>query len=137
MLRKFIIVVLSSLLSLTLIAPNTAIASARNKTLVRNCDLTSYQSKLILIACGNGSEGISGIKWIFWGKNSAAGKGTYYLNNCVPHCWNGKVLKKRVQVFLTGPKDRNGKYFLTKLEIRSPSGNIPLSESTFLFETMY
>jgi hypothetical protein len=124
-------------MALNVVYPNAANATSKHKSFVQNCGITSYQPKLIWIACGDGGEGISGIKWIFWGKNSAAGKGTYYVNNCVPYCWNGKVFKKRVQVFLTVPKDRNGKNFLTKLEIRSPNGNIPLSDSDFLYESMY
>jgi len=135
--RKTFTKIFGLLLIFNFIAMGPTSASIRHPSLVQNCGFTSFQPKSIWLACADGGEGIRGIKWMFWSKKSAVGKGTYFVNDCIPYCANGSIHEKRVQVFLTVPKIRKGKTFLTKLEVRSPTGNIPLSESSFLYEIMY
>lgn len=56
----------------------------------------------IVLSCGDGGSGISGITWSEWNIEEAVGYGTAYQNSCSPNCANGSMITSPVTVVLNG-----------------------------------
>ena len=56
----------------------------------------------IVLACGDGNESVSGIRWTGWGSTFAAGRGTISIDDCTPNCAAGRDHFYPVVVLLTG-----------------------------------
>jgi hypothetical protein len=105
-------------------------AGGSSQTALNTCGFSEYKPKRIFLACGDGGEGIHSIKWIFWTSNTATGKGTYFINNCVPSCADGKYLEKPVQLFASQRKIVHGRYQFTRFVVHSSRGNLPYIGTT-------
>jgi hypothetical protein len=75
----------------------------------------------IVLACGDGNESISGLKWTGWGSTFAAGRGTISINDCTPNCAAGHDHFYPVMVLVTGH------------ETCKPSGKIAYAKVTIAF----
>ncbi|HEX4062368.1 MAG TPA: hypothetical protein VHY58_15240 [Streptosporangiaceae bacterium] len=53
-----------------------------------------------VIACGDGSEYLSGLRWSSWTPGEATATGRFSLNNCTPNCAQGKYSHSDVLVVL-------------------------------------
>jgi len=56
------------------------------------------------------------VKWQKWGRSSAYGVGTVWLNNCKPYCYDGSWSARKGSVQLGSPK--NGKYTAMTISYR-------------------
>lgn len=55
-----------------------------------------------VLACGDGGNGLTGVRWTNWTPAGATGAGTEYLNACIPNCAEGKIIDYPVDIALTG-----------------------------------
>lgn len=58
-----------------------------------------------LLACGDGSDGLTGVHWTSWTPAGATGVGTEHLNNCIPNCGGqaeSRFVDYPVKISLTG-----------------------------------
>ena len=55
-----------------------------------------------MIACGDGTQSIDGIKWVGWGSAFTAGRGILTLDDCNPNCAAGHDHSYPVVVLLSG-----------------------------------
>jgi hypothetical protein len=85
-----------------------------------DCIHGQYKPKKIIIACGDGSEYLTGLKWSSWSSTKASGTGTVKLNNCKPSCVAGhfisypaKVALTRVEHCSAAPKTRFSRLTIT------------------------
>jgi hypothetical protein len=53
-----------------------------------------------MIACGDGSEYLSRLRWSSWTSGAATATGRFSLNNCTPNCAQGKFSHSDVLVVL-------------------------------------
>lgn len=93
--------------------PTTTSAPAHGVTSVRSCyEAPSVRPTLILIACGDGGEGVSDIRWTSWGAQGALGRGTHFERVCEPNCAEGHDVTTPVSVRLSAPlKSSRGTVF--------------------------
>ncbi len=108
--------------------------SPPNASWVANCTKSQYKPKSILLACGDGTNGLVNLKWSHWSTTKATGSGVNAVNDCTPNCVNGKVKKTRVTVTLSKPircAHRKHKVFdHALLRFRGQTG--PQSRQTFV-----
>ncbi|MGW7362322.1 hypothetical protein ACWGI8_02590 [Streptomyces sp. NPDC054841] len=57
-----------------------------------------------MIACGDGNNGLTALKWSKWGETTATGSGLNYVNDCIPYCAAGKFHSYPVSVRLELPE---------------------------------
>ncbi|GAA3378901.1 hypothetical protein GCM10020367_60290 [Streptomyces sannanensis] len=57
-----------------------------------------------LLACGDGNNGLTTLRWSTWGPTSAVGSGLDVLNDCQPYCAAGKFHAYPVTVKLDRPE---------------------------------
>lgn len=130
--RKILLmVVLGALVA----APAMALASSRSASVwVTNCTRSQYQPRSILLACGDGTNGLVKLKWSHWSSSKASGSGIDAYNTCTPTCVAGKLKQARVTVTLSKPircAHRKHQVFDTAvLRFRGHSG--PHSRQTFV-----
>jgi hypothetical protein len=111
--------VLALLAAAALAGPASA---AGNPTVLADC-LGKPQVKpdTIVLACGDGNQSVSGIKWAGWGSTFAAGRGTISINDCTPNCAAGHDHFYPVVVLVTGR------------ESCMPSGKVAYAKVTIAF----
>ncbi|MFF3325047.1 hypothetical protein [Streptomyces sp. NPDC002889] len=56
-----------------------------------------------LLACGDGNNRLTALRWSSWGPTSAVGSGLDLVNDCQPYCAAGKFRSYRVTVRLDRP----------------------------------
>ncbi|MGW2561748.1 hypothetical protein ACWCXB_21330 [Streptomyces sp. NPDC001514] len=81
-----------------------------------------------LIACGDGNNGLTALKWSEWGRSSAKGSGLNYVNDCIPYCAAGKFHSYPVEVTLQRPepwKKDPGQLRFTQLHIKFTTDSKP------------
>ncbi|MDT0615821.1 hypothetical protein [Streptomyces lancefieldiae] len=57
-----------------------------------------------VLACGDGNSRLSALRWVRWDANSAVGRGTNAINDCVPYCAAGAFHSYPVTVRLDQPR---------------------------------
>ncbi|WSB04855.1 hypothetical protein OIE54_39855 [Streptomyces sp. NBC_01794] len=57
-----------------------------------------------LLACGDGNNRLTALRWSSWGPKSAVGSGLDVVNDCQPYCAAGKFHSYRVTVRLDRPE---------------------------------
>ncbi len=78
-------------------------AAAAHPTVLASClGAPQVRPDTIVLACGDGNESVSGIKWTGWGSTFAAGHGTISIDDCTPNCAAGHDHSYPVVVLLTG-----------------------------------
>ncbi len=77
-------------------------------------------SMIDLSADGNGD--LNGLTWSSWTAYSAAGSGSFNVNNCQPNCAQGTTVDVRVSVALSAPTSGSSPYF-TAMTLTDSSGN--------------
>ena len=70
-----------------------------------NCGKPTYKPKSIVVACGDGNNRLTGIKWESYGTVAASGSATAKVNDCKPNCASGKTKSFAAVVTLTKPKN--------------------------------
>ena len=85
---------------------------------VFDCELAFRNQKTtsFLVACADGYEKLTGIKWARWDTNSARGRGQYLWNDCKPSCVDGKTHSIQVMVVLSRVKTVKNHLFFTAIE---------------------
>ena len=80
-----------------------------------DCELQFVNQKTdsFLIACADGNEFLSKIKWSAWTSTGALGVGKYGINDCKPYCAAGRFHYLDVKVQLSNVKTIKGKQFFT------------------------
>ncbi|MGW7573416.1 hypothetical protein [Streptomyces sp. NPDC054765] len=61
-----------------------------------------------LIACGDGNNGLTSLRWAQWQPQSATAEGSNVVNDCRPYCAAGHFHRYRVTVRLDHPQIRPG-----------------------------
>jgi hypothetical protein len=56
---------------------------------IDRCDEPSYRPHAIIIACGDGNYGLSGLRWRGWNRRIAHARGKAYANDCVHTALSG------------------------------------------------
>src|SRR5262249_24134976 len=59
------------------------------KFVLLGCDNKPEVAPTTISNCGDGAVGLNGLHWTTWSPQLASGHGTYYLNDCQPHCVAG------------------------------------------------
>src|SRR3954451_16876218 len=82
---------------------------AATGTLVRAyvCE-TAYRPSSMLIACGDGSARVVGLRWSSWTTTRAVGSGTWQQNDCQPDCARGRFHDFPVRLELDHPMHGQG-----------------------------
>ena len=98
------------------------------------CGIVSYKPEVFFKSCGEGGVAVGEIKWEYWKKDGAYGRGTYAINDCTPDCTSGTLSKTPVIVDLTGNNPLDivlEKRVLNKFVLRTPNGeNLPLGSTS-------
>jgi hypothetical protein len=97
--------VLRITVSLALVAaPAVALASAPSNGIdVTNCNQEIYKPSAITIACSDGTEYLTKLKWSSWTRSGASGTGVDEVNPCNPDCAQGHFKGYAVTVKLSKP----------------------------------
>lgn len=85
-------------------APTRPVSSA-GSTVVVDCTLhPRVRPHEFLLACGDGSSALEGLRWSQWNATGAAGNGRHLLNDCTPTCVGGTWHAYPVTVTLQGSR---------------------------------
>ena len=77
-------------------------SAATPRTYVSKCDHTAIKPAQILFACGDGGFYADHLRWGFWGKYRAHGRGIFHQNDCMPDCARGHFHARRGHITLRG-----------------------------------
>jgi hypothetical protein len=82
-----------------------AVQSARSAApLLANCfGHGQVRPSSITLSCADGYSSLTGIQWRSW-QNSAYGRGTWLINDCVPFCARGTMNRFPAVVVLSAPR---------------------------------
>jgi hypothetical protein len=74
---------------------------SRTETVIDTC-LNKGQTRpgFYMLACGDGSEYLSRLRWSSWNASEATATGRFSLNTCTPNCAEGKYITSDVLVVL-------------------------------------
>ncbi|MFH8974447.1 hypothetical protein [Streptomyces sp. NPDC017890] len=64
----------------------------------------AVRPETFLLACGDGNSRLVSLHWIRWDGNTAVGRGTNAVNDCVPYCAAGTFHSYPVSVRLDQPR---------------------------------
>jgi hypothetical protein len=79
--------------------------AAKNTPVIVTCDQKlRVRPKTYLLACGDGSAGLSRLRWSSWTASEATASGRFSLNTCTPSCAQGKFITSPVLVVLWRPR---------------------------------
>jgi hypothetical protein len=68
-------------------------AAAASLPVVINCAMQhQIKPSSYILACADGSAGITKMRWAAWGGQAAFGSGTFSLRVCIPSCVAGKTV---------------------------------------------
>jgi hypothetical protein len=98
-------------------AANAASVALKPIPLVRDCpgNKATVKPRALQLACADGNEHLSTLKWRLWSTTKAVGGGTLYLNDCKPDCAAGRFHAYKASVVLTKVKrSKTGKPFYTR-----------------------
>ena len=65
----------------------------------------------------DGGRSVRGITWGSWGHDEAHGRGTRWLNTCIPYCYNGHYKKAPATLTLWRVRLHKGQPFFTRLTV--------------------
>lgn len=128
----FLAAVASRIVVGTTSSQNEAVRTLQESNLVFtwDCEVPTFKPESIMIYCGDGGAYIDQIIWGSWSPAGASGTGEYYRNLCKPNCADGQIAHSPVNVSLTELAEREGKFYLRTLEIKSRDGkNFPWGEA--------
>jgi hypothetical protein len=91
-----------ALVAAALIAGGAASSGAATQTVVpRDCVHEAVKPRSIIITCADANFVLTGLKWSYWRRSSAAGAGSAKINDCKPSCAEGHFHKYPVSVRLS------------------------------------
>lgn len=65
-------------------------ADGRPATLLIDCgDRATVKPEQYTLACSDGTNYLTGLRWTYWSRNSARATGLQYANDCTPDCAHG------------------------------------------------
>jgi hypothetical protein len=79
-------------------------ASGSRQVWVPACTKAAYKPTRLLLACGDGTNYLTGMAWSRWTARSATGSGTDEINDCKPDCASGHFHGYPTTVTLSKPK---------------------------------
>ncbi len=118
-----------TLIALVITNSYSSASAATAPSYVNDCGHPEYKPESLTQYCADAGTGVVRIKWSSWSSTRAVGTGSYYVNQCVPDCADGKLLWAKVKVVLSGPKFTRGKKYLMNVTVSSINGK-PLPEAT-------
>jgi hypothetical protein len=79
-------------------------AKSRGQTVIISCsNKAQVRPKSYLLACGDGSSGLTKLHWVSWAAGTATATGDFSFNTCTPNCAQGKYITSPVLVVLWQP----------------------------------
>jgi hypothetical protein len=95
-----------AVVSMTVVLAGSASVSVASgqPTHVTNCDHTSIRPRMIMFACADGGFYVDHLRWGFWGKLHARGRGVFHENDCTPDCARGHFHSRRGHITLRDRK---------------------------------
>jgi hypothetical protein len=127
------IVLLATVVGISLGAYSFISKSISNHVYTVTCGIVDYKPGVFFKTCADGGIAVGQIEWESWTKGGAEGKGIYAINNCLPDCASGKLLKANVTVKLTGEDplvEVRGKKVLNRITIATANKKpLPLGTS--------
>jgi hypothetical protein len=98
-----------------------------------DCEYPEIKPETIMLTCGDGGMYVNKISWSRWGSKGAQGIGTYNVNDCDPDCADGTFHSAKVKVHLSRLTEKDHKFYLRAMEIRSMDGkNLPESGESLM-----
>jgi hypothetical protein len=98
-----------------------------------DCEYPDVKPESIMLTCGDGGMYVDKIKWSRWDSKGAQGIGTYNVNDCDPDCADGTMQAAKVKVHLSRLTEKDQKFYLRTMVIRSFDGkNLPESGQRFI-----
>ncbi len=97
--------------AVSIVPAASAATAAHGTTALRLPVLVNCQNRATIaprrftITCADGNDYLTRLRWSRWAEQ-AAGRGTEWINNCVPNCASGKFVKFYVYVRLWRPRFR-------------------------------
>jgi serine/threonine protein kinase len=79
----------------------------------------------LLLACGDGGDGLQNLTWSNWGEPTATAEGDFWVVNCQPDCASGTESVFAASVTVFGLED--GRY--TSMELEAPGAPAPYSQT--------
>jgi hypothetical protein len=121
-------------LAVLLVGAGLAIAGGGQVRVITNCFKARVKPASILLACGDGSNGLQKLKWSKWTATGASGSGTNWYNTCTPNCARGKIKKVPVTVALSKPISCKGLSYklFDKGKLKFTGEHGPHSTETFV-----
>ena len=89
-------------------APRGVTRSAvQPRDMVVNCTgRARVKPRGLVLACADGNDYLTGLRWASWAGGVAFGRGTEHVNTCVPDCASGRFRAYRVLLTLWRPVPR-------------------------------
>lgn len=76
-------------------------AAGHHRTVIINCmSKGEVRPSSFMLACGDGSQYLSRLRWAGWTRGLASGTGKFTFNTCTPSCAQGKFITSKVIVVL-------------------------------------
>jgi hypothetical protein len=114
-------VALSVLGLATAVAPAAVAAPKTPKPVLVDCITKgAVEPTMFIITCADGNDALEHLTWSHWGAATASGKGTEFLNNCVPTCVGGTFHKFGVKIALSRVRPRphhRGQRYFTRMKL--------------------
>jgi hypothetical protein len=83
--------------------------TATSATVVLDCQgARQTKPRTYVLACGDGNNYLTGLRWTAWRAGSATARGTDVANDCVPYCAAGHFHSYPASVVLDRPKPWTG-----------------------------
>jgi hypothetical protein len=87
-------------------AAHAAHAPAPGATIVNCAGKPVTTPRTFLIACADGGNNLTRLRWVHWGPGFALASGTQVANDCLPNCAEGKSHSFPVWVIFWGGQHR-------------------------------
>jgi hypothetical protein len=118
----------AAMLPAALTAPASAAAAARHRAapVVLDCvNAPHVRPGYYMLACGDGNNYLTGMRWRSWTARSASASGTDVANDCLPFCAAGHFHRYRAEIRLDRPvrwAGHSGRSHFTRITIMYPVG---------------
>ena len=89
-----------------------------------DCKTPAVEPTMVVLACADFGDYVTGISWTGWTASGATGNGTWNHKECVPNCAQGHVSTFAAHITLTTPvRGPNGQLVWSQLQSsRLPAG---------------
>ncbi|MFF2811387.1 hypothetical protein ACFVT2_30290 [Streptomyces sp. NPDC058000] len=105
---------------------SAAAPSTSNRVAVIDCTGNAQQRPgTFMLACGDGNNVLTSLRWSQWQSGSAVARGTDMVNDCRPYCAAGHFHGYPVKVRLDNAQPRaghSGKRHFTRVTLTYPAG---------------